>query len=277
MEMSSTKWARRIALGAVLVAGACHSMMNYRFGLSLSPDPVEKYVFGVFSVAVDIAKVFALGFAAYAFERGRWIKGAFCILVWATTVTYSMAAAVGFAALARDQVVAGRSVDVDDYKRNTAEQKRLTEQMESARTNPLFAETFGCTDFNKAATKGVERKKAELCSGYWRADNAIGELRPQVRAATMTDSDPQTALIARVTGYARENVAIGLAVWLAIVAEIVSALGTWTFSASRRKPERRVVQGGKLTSLPPPIPKQNGEPHEVIPFGRKQAVGVKLH
>jgi hypothetical protein len=252
--------------------------MNYRFGLSLSPDPIEKYVFGVFSVAVDVAKVFALAFAAYAFERGRWIKGAFGILVWATTVTYSMAAAVGFAALARDQVVAGRSADVTDYKANVAEQKRLSEQMEQARTNPLFTETYGCTEFSRTATKGVERKKAELCSGYWSAANAIQEIKPQVRAATMTDADPQTALLARVTGYARENVAIGLAVWLAIVAEIVSALGTWTFSASRRKPERRVVQGGKLQTLPPPLPKSNGEAvHDVIPFGRKQAVGVKLH
>jgi hypothetical protein len=65
---------------------------------------------------------------------------------------------------------------------------------------------------------------------------------------------------------------------LAVVAEIVSALGTWTFSASRRKPERRVVQGGKLQTLPPPIPKQNGEGvHDVIPFGRKQATGTRLH
>jgi hypothetical protein len=280
MESISTVWARRIAMLAVIAAACVHSTMNFRFGMSLSTEVLDQYLFGVFGVAVDICKVFALAFAAYAFEKGRWVKGLACLFVWLTTIAYSSAAAMGFAALARDHVVASRSSDVTDYKAATSEQKRLTEQMEAARANPLFTETYGCTDYRKDAQKGAERKKAELCSAYWRADNAIAELKPQVKSATMTTADPQTALLASITGKPQETVAIALAVFLAVVAEIVSALGTWTFSASRRKPERRVVQGGKLTStsLPPPIPKQNGEGvHDVIPFGRKQAVGVKLH
>jgi hypothetical protein len=266
---ASTKSARMVATVAVFAAAAVHSTMNFKFGLSLSPDPFEQKVFAAFGVAVDIVKVLGLAFAAYAFERGRWAKGICCMIVWATTVVYSTTAALGFAALARDSVVAGRSADVNDYKAAIAEQKRLSEQMEQARANPLFSETYGCTDYNKNATKGIDRKKAELCSGYWRAASAIDDLRPQVRSASLTDADPQTALLAKVTGYPRETVAIGLAVFLAIVAEIVSALGTWTFSASRRKPEKREPkEGGKLKSIPPPLPK--ADVRDVLQFKKRQ-------
>jgi hypothetical protein len=271
MDLSSAKWARRLAISAVLVAAGCHATMNYRFGVSLSSVPFDQYVFGVFSVAVDVAKLFALAFAAYAFEKRRIVKGLACILVWLTTITYSGAAAIGFAALARDMVVAGRTGDVNDYKANSGEQKRLTEQMEQARGNPLFAETYGCTDYNKAATKGDARKKAELCSGYWRADNALEELKPKVRQASLTDADPQTALLSRVTGYPRENVAVALAVFLAVVAEVLSSLGVWVFSVSRRRPERQQLRR-------PAIPIA-GEPKKVLVFARRRAVSTeqRLH
>jgi hypothetical protein len=272
---ASTKSARSVATAAVLVCAVVHSTMNFKFGLSLSHDPVERYIFAVFGVAIDVTKVFALAFVAYAWDHGRRVKAIMCLVVWATTVTYSTTAAIGFAALARDSVVAVRSSDVNDYKANIAEQKRLSEQMEAARANPLFTESYGCTEYNKNATKGVARKTAELCSGYWRAANATDELKPQVRSASLTDADPQTALLAKITGQSRETVAIGLAVFLAAVAEIVSALGTWTFSASRRKPERRQPkEGGKLKSITPPL---QSDVRDVLQFNKKRPTTAPLH
>ena len=236
---ASSKTARAIATGAVFAAAIVHSTMSATFGWSLGGHDAERYLFAGFSVAVDICKVFALAFAALAFERGRWAKGACCILVWATTVTYSGAAALGFAALSRDTVVASRTSHVDDYAYNAAEKKRLTAQMEAGRSNPLFAETYGCTEYSRSATKGEARKKAEFCSAYWRAAAALDDIKPQIKSAALTDADPQTALMAKISGYPREVVAVGLAIFLAIVAEIVSALGTFVFSSSRRKPDRR--------------------------------------
>lgn len=236
---ANTKTARMVACAAVLVAAGCHSTMSWKFGQSLGSNDAEKLVFSVFGASLDVAKVFALAFAVHSWDRRRHIKAACCILVWLTTVAYSGAAALGFAALSRDTVVAGRTSDVTDYRAHTSEQKRLTEQMEQARLNPLFTASYGCTDYNRNAVRGEARKVAELCSGYWRADNVLAELKPQVKSATLTETDPQAALMARITGYPRETVAVALAVFLAGVAEIVSAVGTWVFSSSRRKPDKR--------------------------------------
>lgn len=236
---AASKSARAVAVTAVFGAAIAHSTMNFRFGLSLSHDPIEQYVLAGFGVCVDIAKVFALAFAAIALEKARWLKGAACLLLWASTVAYSGAAALGFAALSRDTVVASRSSDVDDYKAAVSDKKRLTEQLEKSRENPHFLETYGCTEYNKNATKGDGRKKAEFCSNYWRSDQRLDDIKPAIKGATLTQSDPQTALMAKVFDVPRETVAIALALFLAIVAEIVSSLGTWVFSRSSRKPVRR--------------------------------------
>jgi hypothetical protein len=235
---ANSKMARSITAAAVLTAAACHSVMSWRFGQSLGATELEKNIFSVFGGALDVCKVFALAFAAYAWEKGRKAKAAACLVVWATTVVYSGVAAMGFAALSRDTIVAGRTSDVAEYKATAAELNRLLAQMEAARANPMFAETYGCTEYAKGAARGEARKRAEFCSAYWRADLDRAALRPQIKATTATEADPQAALMARVLGTSRETMATALAIFLAVVAEIVSALGTWTFSTSRRKPER---------------------------------------
>ena len=235
---SSNRSARVVATSAVLVAAGVHCCMNASFGWNLGAHDYERYLFAAFGVSLDVCKVFALGFAAYAFERGRKLKAMCCVLVWLTTVCYSGLAAIGFASLARDTVTASRSSDADDYATNIGERKRLLAQMEQGRSNPLFQETYGCSEYSKTATNGIERQKSEFCNAYWRASIQLQEIKPVLKKATMTQADPQTTLLAKVTGYPREQVAVALSVFLAFVAEMVSALGTWTFSGSRRKPTR---------------------------------------
>lgn len=232
---ANSKTARAITATAVLAAAAMHCTMNYQFSSSLGANDVEKQVFAIFGASLDICKVFALAFAAHAWDRGRKVKALACFLVWATTVAYSGTAALGFAALARDTVVASRSTEADDYQINVTEVKRLQSQMEQSKLSPLFVASYGCTDYNKAATKGEERRKAEFCHQYWRASAHIGDLKPQLKSATLTQADPQTMVLAKITGFPRETVAMGLAVFLAIVAEIVSALGGWAFSRTIRQ------------------------------------------
>ena len=101
----------------------------------------------------------------------------------------------------------------------------------------MFLAAYGCTDYNKAATKGEERRKAEFCSAYWQADARLAAIAPRLKSATLTQADPQTMILAKMTGYPREVIAMALAIFLAIVAEIVSALGGWAFSRSIRRRE----------------------------------------
>ncbi len=237
---ASNRSARSLATIAVFGVAVVHSAMNASFGYSLGSTDHERYLFATFGVCLDIVKVLALAFAAYSWDRGRKFKAVCCVLVWATTVAYSGAAALGFAALARDTVVASRSADVDDYKENAAEKRRHLADMEAARANPLFTESFGCTQDLAAKEVGKDRatKARQFCHMYWRASSKYEAIKPVVRNASATQADPQTAILASMLSISKEKAATSLAIFLAVVAEVVSALGTWTFSKSIRKPDR---------------------------------------
>ena len=102
---------------------------------------------------------------------------------------------MGFAALARDTISASRSADVDDYRQNLAEKKRLLSDMEAARGNSYFQETFGCT--RDLPDKGFHQNKAkQFCHMYWRASAKYDEIKPIVRNATLTQSVPNSAATA---------------------------------------------------------------------------------
>ena len=232
---ANSKTARCIVALAVMTAAGIHAIMNARFGWSLGASEIESYLLAAFGASLDVAKVFALAFAAHAWDRGRKIKALACLLVWSTTVVYSGAAALGFAALTRDTVIASRSADADEYQVNMSEIKRLTDQVEQSKGSPLYVSTYGCTDYSKAATRGEERRKAEFCDLFWRARAHILDLKPKLKSATVTQADPQTIILAKMTGYSKEVMAMMLAIFLAVVAEIVSALGGWAFSRSIRR------------------------------------------
>lgn len=245
------KQGRFIATAAVFVCAGVHCAMNYVFSSSLGATKTEAYLLGAFGVSLDIAKVFALAFCAHAWAKGHWVKSACCFVLWVTTVAYSGAAALGFAALTRDTVVAGRTAKTEDYSAARADIARYQNEMELARTNPLFRKTYGCSDYARGEPKNdVQRERKEFCSSYWRAAINIQAAKATVQGSTATEADPQTALIASITGIDRASAAIGLAVFLAIVAEVVSSLGTFVFSRSTKTPvrnqERRAMAKPRL-------------------------------
>lgn len=237
---AGSKTARSITGLAIFIAAGCGMAMNAQFGFNLGSSQAEKIAFAAFGIAVDLAKVFALGFAAYAWSKRHHAKAAACIIVWLTTVAYASTAAIGFASTARDATVASRSGEAGDYKSAIADRDAFQSQMAAARKNPLFEQTFGCSRYDPNAAEGTPAgRRAEFCSTYWRTASQLDELKPKIATAHFTDADPQAALFARMTGLPRETVSLGLALFVAGVTEIISSLGTWTFSTSRQAPSRR--------------------------------------
>src|SRR5262245_60620516 len=101
---ANSRSARCLATLAILIAAACTCTMNWHFGQSLGATEVERHVYSTFGVALDVAKVFGLAFAAHAWEKRRRAKALACVVVWVFAVAYSFAAGMGFAALTRDTV-----------------------------------------------------------------------------------------------------------------------------------------------------------------------------
>ena len=190
--------ARLCAIGAVITAGACTTAMNWRFAYQLGTTEWDSIVWATFSVALDVAKWLMLPFAALAW-RPHKLRAVAAILIWLIATIYSFAAAMGFAALNRDSVAAERQSQV-----------QLQGTLEIMRQSPRWQASAACADATAKLSK-------EFCAAYRATEARI--------TATVSDSNPQTTLISRLTGTSAEAVELVLAVFLAIACEVMSALG----------------------------------------------------
>lgn len=190
--------SRGAAAVAVVVAGACTTAMSWRFSYQLGTNAWDGTVWAVFSVALDVAKWLMLPFAALAWRQHK-PRAAAAILIWLVATTYSFAAAVGFAALNRDATAAERQ-----------HQTELQRTLATMRASPRWQSSAACADATAKLSK-------DFCAAYREAEAKLKD--------AIVEANPQTALLAQLTGLPRATIDLTLALFLAVACEVISALG----------------------------------------------------
>jgi hypothetical protein len=189
---------RYLAAAAIFTAGACTTAMNWRFSYQLGTTEWDSTIWAIFSVALDVTKWLMLPYAALAGTR-RKMRALSAITIWFVATTYSFTAAMGFAALNRDTTTSER-----------AQQVELQKTIETMKQSPRWQSSAACADATAPQSK-------QFCATY-----AAAEARLKL---TSRDPDPQSALIAKLTGLSIETVRPSLSVFLAVACEVISALG----------------------------------------------------
>ena len=217
---------RKIATIAIIVAGACTTLMNWRFSFQLGTTVYDSYIWAIFSVALDVAKWFMLPFAAHAWPSHK-PRASAAVVIWLVATIYSFTAAIGFAALNRDTSVSDRQVQVE-----------LNKTLQVMRQSPRWQSSAGCADATSPLSK-------DFCTTYLAAAAKL--------TASPQDADPQSALLARIAGIPQETVRLILCVFLAIVCEVISALGFFAILPADQLPQPQ-PKPARVPWTPPPWP-----------------------
>lgn len=242
---TSSKSALWLAPTGVIIAAVCTTVMNIKFGVSLGSDELEKTIYGLFGIALDICKVFGLAFVANAFAKGYYAKGLAASLVWLTAVCYSLVAATGFAAMTRSNTTAERTHSVEqqaqsieNHKRSIDKYRRLESELNVMKQNHRYYSSDGCTTAEKKMNFDTHR----FCTIYQdkvlelkEAQKSIDTYSTQLPTVFVADVDPQMTFFGKLTGLSKDLLVTYWSFGLAIVAEIVSSFGTYGFSSSRSK------------------------------------------
>jgi hypothetical protein len=194
---------RSLALLAVLTAGACTTAMNWRFSYQLGTTQFDSIIWATFSVALDISKWLMLPFAALAWPRHK-VRAVAAASIWVMATLFSFGAAMGFAALNRANTVATQQQYIE--LRTT-----LATSLATMQASPRWRTSAACADATTAQSH-------TFCAHYREVVGQLNSLPPQ-------EADPQSALLAKLTGMPEETVRLSLALFLATACEIISALG----------------------------------------------------
>jgi hypothetical protein len=184
--------------------------MNWRFSFQLGTTNWDAYIWAVFSVALDVTKWLMLPYAAVAGTTQK-SRAAAAILIWLVATMYSFGAAIGFAALNREHAASEHLA-----------RSELHQSLATMRTSPRWQSSAACADATTPASR-------EFCAHYRAAEDRVTRL-------PTSEADPQSTLLARLTGLGLETVRIALAVFLATACEVVSALGLFVVMNARPVP-----------------------------------------
>ena len=223
---------------------------NLQYGLSLGRNPIDKATYAVASVAADVFKMAAPLLALSLWSKRFHILAIAGLVLWLGCVAWSMASAVGFVLSSRGEAIAERAAEAATRHGWEAKVERAETQLATlGRHRPpdvikaelasaavplhIWRRSRQCLDLTLeesrlacapvlglrkelAAAEAAERLEAQLVAG-----------RTQLATASVVGSvaDPQASALARLTGADEGTIRTGIALLLAGLIEVGSALG----------------------------------------------------
>src|SRR5262245_10522114 len=242
---------------------------NLQYGLSLGRNPIDKATYAVASIAADVFKIAAPLLALSLWSKRSHILAIAGLVLWLGCVGWSMASAVGYVLSSRGEVVADRAAEAATRHGWEAKVARAETQLATlGRHRPpdvikaelasvpvaaqIWRRSRHCADLVReesrlacapvlglrkelAAAEAAERLEAQLVAG-----------RAQLATVAVAGSiaDPQASALARLTGADEATIRTGVALLLAGLIEVGSALGfTLVSVATARNPPPPSVPG----------------------------------
>ncbi len=239
-----------LAAGVLLAVSAA---MNWRFGYSLGKTELDGLIYGSASAAADCMKALVPFFFFAALRNKMWSQAAASVVVWVVVTAYSLTSALGHAALNRLDTAGQRAVEAQSYKDLRADLKRAEEQLswvpqhrpmaavqsdiENAKNQRPWAWTSGCTDVKGKQGRDFCQQYLAFASEFASGEEAgklqtrIAEISgklSQVKGSTvMAESDPQAAVLAKLSGMDLEKVQIAMTIFIALLLEVGSGFGMY--------------------------------------------------
>lgn len=228
---TKTRIIATIALGSIT---ACGAYFNARNGWSMGAETDEKAALAAVSVAFDISKVLAFAYAIHHIARRAFMPGLLCVAIWIGTAGYSGYSAGSFVFR---QIAHANTEQAIINKELTDRAKKIAELEETiktakeginAKSKTYWSSTGGCT----APTKP---ESVAFCQNYHLSLGDLNDMREKARKdkRQISDGDPVIALWAKILGRTQIEIAIGIAMILAIAIELVASFAGVAFSKSR--------------------------------------------
>lgn len=233
----------------ILGITACTMIMNAKFGYSQGHDDLEKWLFVVAGVGMDLVKVFGLGFIVTAAIKKSYFKALSGGAIWAMCVAYGLWCASGFAVTGRTYNIAEATFSNDqlktvkrEYESQLADLNRMKEQLDTMKGNERYKSTAGCS----VPEDRMRTDSRFFCTDFATQKEKVSKKEVEVYLAKQkvpTDeyakpADPQMSFWADALNLPMNKMLQYWAIVLAIGFEMVSAFGMFAISPTRRKPVR---------------------------------------
>ena len=275
--------------GSLLLVAS--GLANFKYGLTLGQNELEKLIAGGASIGADLwnAAGFVLAFAA--FRAKRWGEGVLCAVVLAVTLAYSVNAGLGFHSTATIENVDKKTEILNTSDRTSARlahvEKRLAEIGSTRPTGQIASESAAILSDRRAndcKTMDGPYTKAN-CPTYFKLQGELAlakerELLVTERnqlagkldtVPTVTIADPLNETVRRYLALVGVTVAAAdIRPWQTLLFVVLIVVGgpvAWAVAEANRKPVkfRLWAESAANENVPEPTVEEPEEPLVVRP------------
>lgn len=273
MMLTSDKSTTIVVQSAVIVVSICTAGMNARYGYTQGAHEIEKWMFVAVALCFDVLKFMGLRYVATAFLKKYWVKGTLGFMAWLIVSIYGLNSALGFAMATRSHMQAEQAFEASKhtsvdaaYKNKFDHLEKLQSDLKEYTKNPRYARTTACSVPNERMTN----ESKFFCQVYWRKEAEIAEAKKEVAAAEekmkqekgdkkfVADADPLMSMYAKLGAWKLDEVTMTWALVFAFMMEVVSSVGNYAFSPSRKVPVRK--EEAPVEEVPVIEKKRRGRP-----------------
>ncbi len=239
------------AAAVLLIVSAA---MNWRFGYTLGKSDFESQLYGAASAAADCFKALLPFFIFAALRNRSYSQALGGALLFAVCFSYSLTSSLGFAALNRADSTGSRVLKAETHQDLRLELDRSREALKALpshrpagtvsgeiaafKQNARWAASEECNNATSAKSmtycEGFYKLKAVLAVAeqYDKLDTKVAQIRTRLGEqdveSVVKAADPQSQVLAGLTGRSTEEIQTSLTVLIALLVELGASLGFYT-------------------------------------------------
>jgi hypothetical protein len=239
------------AAAVLLIVSAA---MNWRFGYTLGKSDFESQLYGAASAAADCFKALLPFFIFAALRNRSYSQALGGALLFAVCFSYSLTSSLGFAALNRADTTGSRVLKAETHQDLRTELERSLDTLKTLPSHRPSGTVKGEIDAfrqnsrwqqSEECSNATSSKSMSYCEGYFKLkaelavseqadkfDSRVAQLRARLGSfdpeAVVKASDPQSQVLAGLTGRSTEEIQTSLTVLIALLVELGASLGFYT-------------------------------------------------
>jgi len=279
------------AIALALAFTAISGTSAYMFGQHVAAGE-KANLYSALGAGAEIVKMLlplAIGAAWAAGQRMRAFLGS---VIFAACLCWSLLSSLGLYALARNETTSATATAQATYSDLTSQRDRAQSRLDAlgaqrpssqveaeiaaAKLNPLFTRSKQCTDATSTDSRtlcaSIDKFNGDLAAAKEAEglETTVADLNTKLSAVDLSKvlraADPQAAALSRLTGLSEDRVRDSIAVFLAVLIELLSGFTLFALSPTRR-PVKATVEAmpAPVAVAAPPKPAMVAKPPSVEP------------
>lgn len=248
----------RFTLAHVAVFGAiaCTMFFNASYAIRQAGAHEHQAAMVVLALTIDLAKATFLPAAAAARARGMWFGPLLLVLLWLPALTYSTFAGYAYLTTTRSDA------HVDDDARAQA-RARIQATYDRAAADITTAKTAADWNATAACTRTRTQPQRSFCANVKATETKLEAAAANLTITNLIHVNPEITALGDVLGWERPTLTLLIALFPAVLIELVAGLGLYALKASSEPPSTKPSERPQCpfpSSGPPDQPPSSEKP-----------------